>query len=117
MKILTGVIVSLKMQKTATVEVTRLVAHPLYKKRMKRTRRYQVHAEGAHTVGETVNFIPCRPMSKTKKWRIYNPKAESASVKNQEVVAATKVNVKAAAKKEPKAKSVKTTKPKATIKK
>ncbi len=70
MKILTGVITSTKMAKTATVSVTRFISHPIYKKRIKRTEKYQVHDENGHKVGEMVNFVPCAPVSKLKRWKI-----------------------------------------------
>lgn len=70
MKILTGKVVSKKMAKTATVEVTRVVVHPLYKKRFKREKRYHVHDEIGVSVGQTVKFVACRPISKLKKWKI-----------------------------------------------
>lgn len=70
MKIFTGKVVSTKMAKTATVAVTRIVVHPLYKKRFKRKKRYQVHDEQGVKVGETVRFVASRPYSKLKKWKI-----------------------------------------------
>lgn len=74
MKIISGVITSTKMQKTATVSVTRFISHPLYKKRIKRTEKYQVHDELGHKVGEMVNFAACAPVSKLKKWKIIEDK-------------------------------------------
>lgn len=70
MRILTGKVVGKKMQKTATVEVTRVVKHPTYKKRVKRVKKYQVHDETDTRVGDVVRFTDARPISKTKKWRI-----------------------------------------------
>jgi small subunit ribosomal protein S17 len=70
MKIFTGKVVSNKMPKTVTVEVERLLSHPVYKKRFKRTRKYQVHSENVIKIGETVKFVNTRPISKTKKWKI-----------------------------------------------
>lgn len=81
MKILTGTITSTKMQKTATVSVTRFVAHPLYRKRMRLVKKYHVHDEQGHKVGEMVDFVACAPISKSKKWRILEKnevKAEKA---------------------------------------
>jgi small subunit ribosomal protein S17 len=70
MKIFTGKVVSIKMDKTATVEVTRVVVHPLYKKRFKRAKKYQVHNELKAKEGDTVHFVASRPYSKLKKWKI-----------------------------------------------
>ncbi len=70
MKIFTGKVTAKKMQKTATVEVERMVVHPLYGKRYKRAQIYQVHDEVGVNVGDTVKFVTCKPISKLKKWRI-----------------------------------------------
>lgn len=70
MKVLTGLVVSKKMQKTATVEVERVVRHRVYKKRVKRTKKYHVHDELGSLVGQKVRFVESRPFSKTKKWKI-----------------------------------------------
>ncbi|MCX7928558.1 MAG: 30S ribosomal protein S17 [Patescibacteria group bacterium] len=71
MKIFTGKVVSVKNKKTAVVAVTRLVAHKIYKKRVKKTKRYQVHDDVGVKVGQEVNFVASKPFSKTKKWKIY----------------------------------------------
>ncbi len=70
MKIFTGKVVSNKMAKTATVLVTRVVAHPVYGKRMRKTKKYHVHDELGAKVGERVRFVASRPISKLKKWRV-----------------------------------------------
>lgn len=70
MKILTGKIVSQKTPKTVIITVERFYAHPLYGRRVRKTKRYHVHADGEARVGETVSFIEARPLSKTKRWRI-----------------------------------------------
>lgn len=70
MKIFTGKVISTKMDKTATVLVSRVVVHPVYKKRYKRTRKYQVHDEVGVEVGSVVNFVASKPYSKTKRWII-----------------------------------------------
>lgn len=57
------------MLKTATVEVERIVAHPVYQKRIKRVRKYQVHDELGAVVGQVVKFVACKPISKSKKWK------------------------------------------------
>ena len=70
MKIFTGKVISTKMAKTATVAVEHIVIHPLYKKRQKRTRKYQVHDEMGVKIGDKVKFMATKPYSKTKKWKI-----------------------------------------------
>jgi small subunit ribosomal protein S17 len=70
MKIFTGRVVSKKMQDTAVVEVSRVVTHPIYQKRIKRTKKYHVHDEIGVEVGKTVKFVGSKPYSKTKKWKI-----------------------------------------------
>lgn len=68
MKIFKGKITGMKMAKTITVEVERILAHPIYKKRFKRSKKYQVHSENVHKLGDVVNFVECPPISKTKRW-------------------------------------------------
>jgi len=70
MKIFTGIVVSNKMEKTATIMVTRIVAHPVYGKRLKRTKKYHVHDELGTKVSQKVKFVACRPISKTKRWKV-----------------------------------------------
>lgn len=68
MKVFQGKIIGMKMAKTITVEVERIIAHPIYKKRFKRSKKYQVHSELNHSIGETVKFVECPPISKSKRW-------------------------------------------------
>lgn len=70
MKILSGKVIGKKMQKTATVEVERVVVHPLYKKRFKKVRKYQVQDDLDCKVGQKVQFCASKRFSKTKKWNI-----------------------------------------------
>ena len=70
MKIFTGEVVSTKMQKTATVAVDRVIIHPVYKKRFKQTKKYQVHDEFGVKVNQHVKFVACKPYSNSKKWKI-----------------------------------------------
>lgn len=74
MKIFTGKVISKKMAKTATVEVLRMIPHPVYGKRVKRTKKYQVHDEVGVNIGEMVQFVACKPISKLKKWKIVETK-------------------------------------------
>lgn len=70
-KALVGIVVSDKMDKTLVVAVERHVAHRLYGRRMRRTKRYKVHdaANEAH-LGDRVEMAECRPISKEKTWRL-----------------------------------------------
>jgi small subunit ribosomal protein S17 len=59
------------MEKTAVVEVERFIEHPLYKKTLKRTKKYHAHDEEkvCHE-GDVVRVMETRPISKTKCWRV-----------------------------------------------
>lgn len=70
MKTLTGKVVGTKQNKTVIVEVERFSVHPIYEKRVKRTKRYPVHNETAVKEGDRVRFVETRPISKTKRWKI-----------------------------------------------
>jgi small subunit ribosomal protein S17 len=70
MKIFVGQVVAVKNAKTATVSVERMIIHPLYKKRQKRSTKYQVHDEIGVKVGDRVQFADCKPYSKSKKWKV-----------------------------------------------
>lgn len=70
MKFFTGKVISTKMAKTATVSVERMVVHPMYKKRLKKTRKYHVHDEIGVKPGEVVKFVASKPYSKIKRWKI-----------------------------------------------
>src|SRR3989344_8020407 len=73
MKIFTGQVISKKMAKTAVVAVTRVIVHTIYKKRVKRIKKYQVHDELDQAgVGQRVRFVASKPFSRTKKWKIVN---------------------------------------------
>jgi small subunit ribosomal protein S17 len=69
---LTGRVVSDKMNKTITVLVERQVKHPLYKKYVKRSSKFHVHDENNEgRLGDVVAITECRPISKTKSWRLH----------------------------------------------
>lgn len=70
MKIFRGTVIATKMVGTATVAVERVVVHPLYKKRFKRDKKYQVHDELGAVVGDKVRFVASKPYSKSKKWKV-----------------------------------------------
>ena len=69
---LIGTVVAAKADKTVGVAVTRLVKHPRYGKYVRKTSRLNVHdPKGGSMIGDRVQIIQCRPVSKTKSWRIY----------------------------------------------
>src|SRR3989338_1513489 len=70
MKIFTGKVIHSKLEKTAAVAVEQIIPHPVYKKRLKRTRKYLVHDELGAETGDTVRFVASRPFSKKKRWQI-----------------------------------------------
>ena len=70
MQILIGKVVSTKMADTATVAVRRRYRHPIYKKSISSTKKYHVHDSQGVKVGDEVRFTACKPVSKTKKWKI-----------------------------------------------
>jgi small subunit ribosomal protein S17 len=68
---LTGRVVSDKMDKTVTVLIERRVKHPLYGKIVVRSKRYHAHDEANECkAGDLVTIEECRPISKTKAWRV-----------------------------------------------
>lgn len=79
-RVLTGQVVSNKMDKTAVVEVTRRVAHPLYKKYVKVTKKFHAHDESnACNIGDEVVIESTRPLSRLKRWRILEITKTSAA--------------------------------------
>jgi len=68
---LTGVVASDKMDKSITVKIERRVKHPIYGKFITRSTKLHVHDEKNECgIGDTVVIEQCRPMSKTKAWRL-----------------------------------------------
>lgn len=66
-----GRVVSSRMDKTVTVAVERQLQHPLYKKFIRRTTKLHAHDEGNEcSEGDYVMIAECRPLSKTKSWRL-----------------------------------------------
>jgi small subunit ribosomal protein S17 len=78
---LTGRVVSDKMQKTVTVLVERRVKHPIYGKVMTRSQKYHAHVEpDVAAAGDLVEIEECRPIAKTKAWRVTRVLEKSAAV-------------------------------------
>ncbi|MDT7960387.1 MAG: 30S ribosomal protein S17 [Armatimonadota bacterium] len=70
-KVRVGVVVSDKMDKTVVVAVTRSFRHPLYGKTIRRTKKYMAHdEENACRVGDRVEIVETRPLSRRKRWRV-----------------------------------------------
>lgn len=70
-KVQTGTVVGDKMEKTVVVEVRSTVLHPQYKKFIRRRRLFKAHDEqNTCKVGDRVEIVETRPMSKTKRWRV-----------------------------------------------
>mgnify|MGYP001136338763 CR=1 FL=1 len=77
-KIARGVVVSKSGDKSIRVQIDRLTKHPLYKKYLKRRTKLGVHDENNQAkVGDVVDIVECRPMSKTKSWRLVKVVQES----------------------------------------
>jgi small subunit ribosomal protein S17 len=122
-RVLEGKVVSNKNAKTVTVLVERKIRDPLYGKIMRRSAKYAAHDEtNQWNIGDQVSIEECRPLSKTKKWRVIGGKAlgESQAVtvdeaeskrqsvkRNLEAAEAAKAPAKPAPKAEAKSKPAK----------
>lgn len=70
-KVMRGLVVSAKMQKTIVVEVNRKVRHPLYEKYVSRRTKLHAHdGEGEAREGDVVEIVQTRPLSRLKRWRL-----------------------------------------------
>ena len=79
-RVMQGVVVSDKADKTITVLVERRVMHPLYKKFIKRSKKFAAHDEGnKYKIGDLVRIRECRPISKTKCWEVVDDAAEPSA--------------------------------------
>ena len=78
---LVGTVVSNKMDKTVVVRVERLVQDPRYKKYVRRYSRFMAHdEENGCSVGDQVQIIEHRPLSKRKRWKVQSTVAKTVSV-------------------------------------
>jgi small subunit ribosomal protein S17 len=67
-----GTVISDKMDKTVVIRVERLVPHPVYKKYVKRRNNIKAHDEkNEYQIGDRVEIVETRPMSKDKRWRVH----------------------------------------------
>lgn len=70
-RVMQGVVTSVGMEKTIGVRVERMFKHPRYKKYIRRHEKYLAHDESNQAkVGDTVEIVECRPISKNKRWRM-----------------------------------------------
>ncbi|MEO8715225.1 MAG: 30S ribosomal protein S17 [Acetobacteraceae bacterium] len=93
-RILTGRVTSDKMDKTVTVLVDRRVMHPLYKKFIRRSKKYAAHDEdNACKVGDVVRIEECRPLSKRKTWLVIERSAAKGAEANVATAEATPVRI------------------------
>ncbi len=81
-----GVVVGSKMKKTVTVMVERQVRHPLYKKIVKKRKKYFAHDEYEKCkLGDMVKIVETRPLSKLKRWRVMEIVGLSPAENNKEI--------------------------------
>jgi small subunit ribosomal protein S17 len=79
-----GEVVSTGMTKTIVVEVSRRVPHPLYKRIVKKRKKFYAHDEESRAkMGDTVRIIECRPLSRLKRWRLAEVIRRAAQVGTQ----------------------------------
>jgi small subunit ribosomal protein S17 len=70
-KVRVGTVISDKMEKTAVVQIERLVKHPIYKRYVRRRKRFKVHdEENQCRAGDVISFMATRPLSKDKRSRL-----------------------------------------------
>jgi len=65
-----GIVASDKMTKTVTVRVDRVVKHPVYRKYIKRKKKFMAHDETGAAIGDKVRIVETRPLSAKKRWRV-----------------------------------------------
>ena len=70
-RVMQGIVVSDKMDKSVTVKFERRVIHSLYKKFIRRSKKYSAHDENnACKVGDVISIRECKPISKNKRWEV-----------------------------------------------
>lgn len=78
-KVRTGMVISDKMDKTVVVEVSRTVIHPVYKKFVRRRKRFMAHDEDNRCrIGDEVMIVETKPVSRHKNWRVRKILKEAA---------------------------------------
>ena len=72
LKLQTGIVINNKMEKSIVVKIERKIKHPIYKKTIKRSKKYIAHDENNKCkVGDIVQIAECRPLSKQKRYRLH----------------------------------------------
>jgi len=72
LKLQSGIVISDKMDKSVIVKIERKIKHPIYKKTIKRSKKYVAHDEKNECkVGDIVQIAECRPLSKRKRFRLF----------------------------------------------
>lgn len=71
-KVQKGIVVSNKMQKTVIVKVERTFRHPQYGKVVTRAKKFYAHNDSPLEIGDKVEIVETRPLSKLKRWRVIN---------------------------------------------
>ena len=75
-RVLQGTVVSDKSDKTIVVKVERRFAHPMFKKTVRRSKKYKAHDEtNQYKTGDAVKIQECAPISKDKRWTVISAKA------------------------------------------
>ena len=88
-RVLQGVVVSDKNDKTVVVEVERRYTHPLFKKTVRRTKKYHAHDEkNVFKIGDRVEIVESAPISKNKRWVVVGPAGSGADAPADGAVAA-----------------------------
>ena len=78
---LIGQVVSAKMEKTVTVRIMREIPHPIYRKRIKRYKKYLAHVSSiSPKIGDVVKISSIRPISKNKRWQVAEILRESVKI-------------------------------------
>ena len=78
-KVRIGEVVSNKMDKSVVVETVRKTPHPVFKKYVKKTKKYVAHdPENQCNVGDKVEIVETRPLSKTKRWKLVSVLVKAA---------------------------------------
>ena len=78
----TGIVTSTKMEKTIVVHIERKVKHPLYKKILRRSSKLQAHdQDNTCSKGDLVTIQECRPLSKTKSWKLLKVEKKAQEIK------------------------------------
>jgi len=90
---ITGTVTSNKMTKTVVVEITRKYRHPLYKKVVHSSKRVKAHDEIGCQIGDKVQIVESRPLSRTKRWAVESVVKREIRTQDEGVDAASSADV------------------------